>query len=480
MSTYKSGLSYEKLKEAADADALSTLSKSTYTKNGKSYQARVSYIDRRGDTPKRVFLTHKLDGTTSVGRNATGKRDLENKSLNWGEDVRKDIAKVSGLDADPSKSVRECVAWFIDHKEKRDKDGNMIGVRHSTLMFYRACAKRLEKVPRIVSMPLNELTKNDVQSLVDAMSAHYSKKSVKDTLNILDATCRRFLKRSDNPCDGVVIPPNTKQGKRGKGKSNKPNSLTRDGLARLNRLLDERESKYDGLDCLTIGARIAIHTGMRAEEVCGLRWNDVDFINHKVYVVNVIERADVAVVNDDGVKVYNEDGTLKTEYREFDSSPKTEGSIRRIKLDSELESVLKLHRASMVALLEQQYPKAKERPQIETLYVIGGIDGSHYSPHRLGVNFKKFCRVRGIMGTEGETVGFHDLRHTYATLSLKEHPEKLSEISATLGHSKVTTTLNMYVGRDEDEQDEFISSMESVFSARTPDDVLMLKNGTDN
>jgi integrase len=39
----------------------------------------------------------------------------------------------------------------------------------------------------------------------------------------------------------------------------------------------------------------------------------------------------------------------------------------------------------------------------------------------------------------------HMLRHTWATEMLKMYPEHLSGISSYLGHSKVSTTANMYI-----------------------------------
>ena len=458
MREFKSGISYDRLKAAANAGALEALGKGTAVANGKHYKAKVSYLDRSGEKPRRVYFYKQLTETTVGGRDATGKRKLDAIVKQWVAQVREDIESVSRLTADPSLPTRECVKIFIDSKEKRDANGEMIGARASTLTFYRSCAKRLDYSPALADKPLISVTKVDVQAWVDEMAKSLSKKSIKDSVNILSQTCREMLDGS-NPCDAVSIPKNVRQAKQGRT-STKPNYLNADAVARLNVLLDEREEKADSIDPFVIGVRLALHTGMRAEEVAGLRWADVDLTDKVIHVCNVIERAQVAEVG--------EDGEDRMAYREFDAKPKTEGSARDIPMDAELVRILEDHKAKVVEFFSGN---------LDERYVIG-VGGKHYSPHRLGVNFKKWCRVRNVIGTEGDVIGFHDLRHTWASLALKAAPDQLSEVSALLGHSKIQTTLNIYVGRDKDEQRAFVENMQDVFAARTPRDVLQL-NGTD-
>ena len=227
----------------------------------------------------------------------------------------------------------------------------------------------------------------------------------------------------------------------------------------MNTYLDKREEDNGGPDAFVVGVRLGLHTGLRAEETTGLRWDSVDFINGTIIVENVIERAKV-------------DGA----YVEFDSTPKTEGSQRTIHMNPEIARILADYKAQVAATISDM--PEDERPDIGSLYVIGNTRGGHYSPHRLGVNLKKWSKVRNIIGTEGEVIGYHDLRHTWATLSLKAHPEQIAEISAMLGHSNIATTLGLYVGKDADAQKTFMNSMTDLFSARVPEDVAMLHTGT--
>lgn len=458
MTGYESGLSFETLQSMVDANAIDTLSDGTLTKDRGRWRGKLTYYVTVNGESKQKQVSHTFSDTKVSGRGATSETQARKMLAAWRAQVIKDARSIDIVTKDPTRPTIECVMTFIKSKEKTDEDGNMIGARHSTLTFYRSCAARISKDSKLASMALIDVRRADVQKWVDDLSKTLARKSVTDSLNILSQACADVLGDASNPCKGVKVPTNMKQTKR--GIKSRPNALSVEGVARLNTLLDERVEKYDGIDMMTVGVRIALHTGMRAEEVSGLKWGCVDFDNHLIYVENVIERAVI-----DGKHV------------EFDSTPKTKGSIRSIPMDSELTRILTEHKqeiSKVISTLERW-----SRPDIEELYVIGQINGDHYSPHRLGINFKKFCRSRNIIGTEGEVVGFHDLRHSFATLGISQHPERISEISATLGHAQLTTTMNIYVGKDESEQRAFVDSMADVFSARVPEDVTMLKNGTD-
>lgn len=65
--------------------------------------------------------------------------------------------------------------------------------------------------------------------------------------------------------------------------------------------------------------------------------------------------------------------------------------------------------------------------------------GTPISPRNLVRRFKSLLKRAGLP----QTIRFHDLRHTHATLLLKQgvHPKVISE---RLGHSSITITLDTY------------------------------------
>jgi integrase len=93
----------------------------------------------------------------------------------------------------------------------------------------------------------------------------------------------------------------------------------------------------------------------------------------------------------------------------------------------------------------------------ETL-ACGRHDGGPMPPRSLTHEFAKVARrVRGI-----PRVRFHDLRHSHATqlLSAGVHPKVAQE---RLGHSTITTTLDLYSHVTETMQADAAAKLDTVF-----------------
>jgi integrase len=71
-------------------------------------------------------------------------------------------------------------------------------------------------------------------------------------------------------------------------------------------------------------------------------------------------------------------------------------------------------------------------------YVFSNFDGTPYHPNTVSKAFSKIIQKSGL-----PKVRLHDLRHTHATLMLKQgvHPKIVSE---RLGHASITITLDTY------------------------------------
>lgn len=458
MAGFKSGLTYEQLRHIADNGGEESLSQGGLRKNGPRLQAVLTY---RCDG-KRKYVYHTLEGSVSSGRDATGKRAAKALLKEWRDDVVSDLKSISGITVDPTSSVRECVEDWIQNRVDLGK------AQPSTATYYRNAAKRIFRYP-LASMPINQLTMQIVQAWINDLSKTLAAKTVKASYDVLDATCRKVLGPSLNPCvketpdrDGIELPSPKKDRKKG-GK--KPNALSLDGVARFNTLLDEREAAYDGIDIMAIGARLALHTGMRAEECCGLKWEDVDLAASEIHVVRAIQRAEIPVKDDDGEFIRDKSGNLVTKYTEFAADPKTEDSGRYIPLDPETVDMLSRHRETMTKMVKDAYAKKKRIPSISSLYVLGGVDGSFFSPYKLGKRWCNFSRSRNLLGTSGRPVTLHDLRHTNATRTLADGTD-ITTVSQLLGHSESSVTLNRYTTSDEQTKRAAVNRMARVFSMR--------------
>ena len=158
---------------------------------------------------------------------------------------------------------------------------------------------------------------------------------------------------------------------------------------------------------------LAIYGGFRRGEILGLEWPDLDFDNCVVKI-----RRTSQYLKERGV---------------FTDTTKTAQSQRSLKLPAAVFDVLRKHR------MEQ----AQERLQLgdqwhdsQRLFVNAFGDPMH--PNTPYNWLKDFCRETGQ-----RFLGVHHFRHLNATLLINSGTD-VRTVSASLGHSQVTTTLNIY------------------------------------
>jgi len=152
-------------------------------------------------------------------------------------------------------------------------------------------------------------------------------------------------------------------------------------------------------------------TGCRRGEVCAVRWTDIDLERRQLS----IRRAIVQV-----------DGKL----REKDT--KTHQS-RRVALDEATVAILRTHR-----LRQREQALALGVGVADDALLFANPEGG---PWRPDVCTNRFGRLRATLGLEH--VRLHDLRHFVASV-LIDGGIPISTVSARLGHSQTSTTLNLY------------------------------------
>jgi integrase len=176
---------------------------------------------------------------------------------------------------------------------------------------------------------------------------------------------------------------------------------------------------------------IALSTGMRRGEILALRWKNIDLDRGVVRVVESLEQTKAAL-------------RFKT--------PKTE-KPRAVTLPSfVVEELRRLKRQQAEELLALGV-----RQSGETL-ACGRHDGEPMPPRSLTHEFAKVAgRVKGV-----PRVRFHDLRHSHATqlLTAGVHPKVAQE---RLGHSTITTTLDLYSHVTETMQVDAAAKLDTAF-----------------
>lgn len=156
----------------------------------------------------------------------------------------------------------------------------------------------------------------------------------------------------------------------------------------------------------------ACFTGMRRSELLGLKWDDVDFNNQKIYVRRSLQW---------GSRFYGNN------FQFLDT--KTLASKRNIDIPNFLVTLLKEH----------QLRQLVEIPENKHNLVFPNDDGQPlYAAGLIRYIFEPVLKMSGL-----PPVRFHDLRHSYASMLIGQNAN-IKYVQKQLGHSNVQMTLNVY------------------------------------
>ncbi|MDY7046405.1 site-specific integrase [Virgibacillus sp. M23] len=176
---------------------------------------------------------------------------------------------------------------------------------------------------------------------------------------------------------------------------------------------------------------LALTTGMRQGEILGLRWKDIDIENETISVVQ----------------------TLSHKGQELSAGAKTDSGNRRISIDSNTLSQVLKHRTLQKEEMMVNSPLYNSHNDL----VVRTSTGLPLSPRNLLRSFYSIIDKSGI-----KKIRFHDLRHTHASLLLKQgvNPKIVSE---RLGHANVRITLDTYSHLLPNLQKETVNNFSKMF-----------------
>lgn len=320
-----------------------------------------------------------------------------------------------------NKTVTAALDEYIADGTTPDSGGKT-RIAKSTANTYRHIRKRIDWA--LGDIRLVDLTTPQVKAFENDMNADGVGASViEKTHMLLNAVCKANVTLhvlDANPCDGIThTHPKVKN-----------IAASADELARINAALSARDP--EGTDPFTVAVRIALGTGMREGEVCGLRWGDI---------VRGGKGASISLVRSIG----REGG------RTFIKVPKL-GEPRHIPITDELARALAKRRARM-----ESETRAAGLTFSPDYYVTGNADGSYQRPDMLGKAWRAFADVLRVVGydkwNEAHRLTFHGLRHSFAVAYLRHNnysETAYNELKAILGHSSIYITLETYARPDTD------------------------------
>lgn len=393
-------------------------------KTDKGYKGVLKYKDEQGKWRQK-----------QKALKATGKRAAQKELDEWREEMENKALFGKGVLSKPN-SVVEFVAQYIDTLEQSQS------VERSTIVYYRVAQRHIAE--GLENVGFEELNADIAQAWVNQQAKKRAASTVKKDLNVLKAAYKAAVNRRAipySPLEAVKAP---------KLKRNEPNALDAQSVQRLLSFLD-----IAGDTPTNFAIKLALLTGMRESEICGLRWQDVDMEQGVLRVRKVVGR--------DASTTY-----LK--------EPKTGGSRRDIPISDAIAKELEQRRLAM-----KTECMAAGVPLKPDMFVFGKVDGSYMNPHTLWREWKAIAKSLGLVGTEGKTPTFHDLRHTYATVAIAAGQD-VKSVSSILGHANAAMTLNIYASADPEAKRQTMNKVSEIMT-QTPREAEILelgKTGTDN
>jgi len=278
---------------------------------------------------------------------------------------------------------------------------------------------RKHLIPRLGAMKLCALRPEQIQRCyTDLLDAGLSPASVHKTHVALHGALRHAVRLRlivRNPCDGLVLP-----------KIRRPEikALTDEEIGAM---LEAAEGTRVAVPLLVL-----VSLGVRRGELLGLQEADVDLEARTVSVRRTLEESSAGV-------------HLK--------QPKTVRSSRTIALPASTVDALRTHHAA------QQRARLVAGAEFNRLgLVFPGPDGEPWKPS----TFAAACRR--VFKKAGLTCRLHDLRHTHATMLLRQgvHPKVVQE---RLGHANVGITLDIYSHCTANMQQEAAEKIDEALAA---------------
>lgn len=158
---------------------------------------------------------------------------------------------------------------------------------------------------------------------------------------------------------------------------------------------------------------LAIYTGMRRGELLGLKWQDLDFDNKRIFIKHSL------------YYIAGQGLVLQT--------PKTVSGKRNISITEDVIEELKTYRIKK----QEQLLKVGMKLTDEH-FVVSAFGGEPVNPNTIHKQFLYDIKLAGV-----KRIRFHDLRHTHATIML-QIGESSKVVSERLGHANVAITLDKY------------------------------------
>ena len=283
-----------------------------------------------------------------------------------------------------------------------------LNLKSSTFKSQKQLAKRTYAA--LGHIRLDKLTTREIQKFINSLAQEganentggaLSHKTMINYLSFISSVLDYAIKMgmlTDNPCKRVTVP---------KGSKRERKILTVSQAEQFLKLLEKAPLMWRTFFTLDV------YSGMRRGELLGLEWKDIDLSTGIIHIQRTSN--------------YTKQRGLYTD------TPKTETSKRFVKVPAVVIELLKTHK------VEQDKERAKLGSQrVDTDRLFTSWNGS-----AIGVNspynwLERFCKRNDF-----PFYGIHTYRHLFASVMIGSGVDPTT-VSGILGHSQVSTSLNIY------------------------------------
>lgn len=287
--------------------------------------------------------------------------------------------------------------WLRDTVKPNRAANTYESYRHSTEAYISGvsvCGSDKKRDLDLGKMPLSKLTPQAVKRWLAELLEHNVGGRTRENAYVVLKRALQVAVESNliprNPCVAVDRP------------AHEPKDANPFELAEALALLEAAKGhKHEAL------YRLALENGLRQGELFGLLWENVDLKEKRIHIRQ--QATEVA-------------GKLLVD------KPKTKKSIRTLSLTDTAVAALVKHKAAQL-----------KAGTVANPIVFPNEDGGYF---RKGT-FNRWSWAPLLKAAGLKKRGFHQLRHTYATLMIMRR-EPINVVSELLGHSSVNVTMSVY------------------------------------
>ena len=309
----------------------------------------------------------------------------------------------TGTVRDCNPDFGSCVNNWLEEKE--------LTLKPNTLKSYRVIANA-HIIPKLGAIRICDLTRQDIVQYFECLKGKISPNSMKKHKVIINGVL-------ESACADDIIPSNVS------ARVKLPTAPKFEGTAlsesQIALLFGQLENQPEPIKSAVF---LAVTYGLRRSEICGLRWDDIDFDNRTMYIRNTVTEYSGMIIESEQTK--------------------TKASRRNLCL---IESTIPYLESLKQTQMDLKCYSGK---------VCAHLDGRKVKPEyitRVCIRFLRECGFEGVR--------LHDLRHTVATYLANHVP--LKHVQSYLGHESIKTTSDIYTHTLTEDKFSTAQNLDSFF-----------------